>query len=438
MNIFRRATTMAAAGPDEPGAGSRFGRWYRTRPAIGGLLIAVAGIEMLFSGQLDLGNIRIQVGIEGMQAMILPVALITLGVLILAMPAHRMFYGVMSLTFSIYALVGVNLGGFFIGTLLGLIGGVMAVSWMPRRAPAADSPEPADDAAPHDPVGLALIDLEFPAFRSPSESGAEPPTPVPTGQTGMRAGSFLDRVSASPTRRRQGHALAIVALAVLLGASSAGLATGPSFADPGVTTPAPTAPEPQVSTPAPTPTPDPTPVPTPTPSPTAAPPPAPTTVPLAAAPAPSVTPPAALPPAAVDQDAPVAAPTGGRLRSSSVTLEGARYIGTVAVTLADGSTRTVLKITADRVGLDAFSLDSTDPAVRIPGTTATQVILGGSVTMYCTSLSGSLADGTPVAFDPSTPPPLNADLPSLTSATVGLVTVSSVTATLTGAAMSVG
>ncbi|TFB92695.1 hypothetical protein E3O48_13055 [Cryobacterium sp. HLT2-28] len=127
-----------------------------------------------------------------------------------------------------------------------------------------------------------------------------------------------------------------------------------------------------------------------------------------------------------------------RLRSSSVTLEGARYIGTVAVTLADGSPRTVLKITADRVGLDAFSLDSTDPAVRIPGTTATQVILGGSVTMYCTSLSGNLTDGTPVAFDPSTPPPLNADLPSLTSATVALVTVSSVTATLAGAAMSVG
>ncbi|WP_166788705.1 DUF6114 domain-containing protein [Cryobacterium sp. HLT2-28] len=432
MNIFRRATTMAAAGPDEPGAGSRFGRWYRTRPAIGGLLIAVAGIEMLFSGQLDLGNIRIQVGIEGMQAMILPVALITLGVLILAMPAHRMFYGVMSLTFSIYALVGVNLGGFFIGTLLGLIGGVMAVSWMPRRAPTADSPEPADDAAPHDPVGLALIDLEFPAFRSPSESGVEPPTPVTTGQTGMRAASFLDRVSASPARRRQGHALAIVALAMLLGASSAGLATGPSFADPGVTTPA--APDPQVSTPAPTPTP----APTATPSPTVAPPPAPTTAPPAAAPAPSVTPPATLPPAAIDQDAPVAAPMAARLRSSSVTLEGARYIGTVAVTLADGSPRTVLKITADRVGLDAFSLDSTDPAVRIPGTTATQVILGGSVTMYCTSLSGNLTDGTPVAFDPSTPPPLNADLPSLTSATVALVTVSSVTATLAGAAMSVG
>lgn len=397
---------------------------------------------MLFSGQLDLGNIRIQVGIEGMQAMILPVALVTLGVLILAMPAHRMFYGVMSLTFSIYALVGVNLGGFFIGTLLGLVGGVMAVSWIPRRTPVAGSPEPAGEAAEHDPVGLALLDLEFPAFLSPSESDAEPSTPVPTGRVaGMRAASLLARVSASPARRRQGHALVIVALAVLLGASSAGLAAGPSFADPSVTTPAPAAPEPQVSTPAPTADPAPTPTPTATPAPTPTPTPAQapdaTTPPPATPPvSPSAAVPAAAPDAAPDADAPVAAIPAARLRSASVTLEGARYIGTVAVTLADGSTRTALKITAARVGLDAFSLDSTDPAVRIPGTTATQVILGGPVTMYCTSLSGTLADGTPVVFDPATPPPLDVDLPSLTGATVGLLTVASATAALTGAVVS--
>ncbi|TFC18940.1 hypothetical protein E3O19_03845 [Cryobacterium algoritolerans] len=140
----------------------------------------------------------------------------------------------------------------------------------------------------------------------------------------------------------------------------------------------------------------------------------------------------------IDQGAPVAAITGARLRSTAVTLEGARYIETVALMLADGSTRAALKITADRVVLDAFSLDSTNPAAGIPVTNATKVILGGPVTMYCTSLSGSLADGTPVSFEPSTPPPLGVDLPSLTSATIGLLTVTSATATLTGAAMSVG
>ncbi len=357
---------------------------------------------MLFSGQLDLGNIRIQVGIEGMQAMILPIALVTLGVLIIVMPAHRMFYGVMSLAFSIYALVGVNLGGFFIGTLLGVAGGVMAVSWMPRRTSAMESPEPADDAGEND-----LADLV--------------------------------------ARRWQGHALTIVALAVLLGAASTGLAAGPSFAVSSVTTPNPTVPAAAVSSPTPTPvpapastaSPAPTSTPTPTPAPTATP--AATTAPQApTAAAPPVTPPTTVPPSVIDQGAPVAATTGARLRSTAVTLEGARYIETVAFMLADGSTRAALKITADRVVLDAFSLDSTNPAAGIPVTNATKVILGGPVTMYCTSLSGSLANGTPVSFEPSTPPPLDVDLPSLTSATIGLLTVTSATATLTGAAMSVG
>lgn len=384
---------MAAAGPDEPHAGSRFGRWYRGRPSIGGALIVLAGIEMLFSGQLDLGSIRIQVGIEGMQAMILPVALVTLGVLILTMPTHRMFYGVMTLTFSIYALVGVNLGGFFVGTFLGLVGGVMAVSWMPRRASAEFSPEA-------------------------SNGGAE-------------------RVQADPAARRvQGHAFTIIVLAVLLGGSSAGLAAGPSFADAGVATPDPIASAPADSSP--TPASDPTPAPTagPTPSPTAPPTPEATTTPPAAAPL--VSPPAALSSAVIDQDAPVVAALLARLRSASVTLQGARYIDTVTLSLADGSPRAALKITADRVVMESFSLDSTDPSARMLGTNATRVVLGGPVTLYCTSLSGSLADGTAIAFDPSTPPPLNVELLSLTTATVGLATVSSASATLTGAAMSVG
>jgi len=93
----------------------------------------LAGVEMFFSGQLDVGKIHVQVGIEGLQATIIPALMVLLGVLVIAMPMHRIFYGVISLVFAVYSLIGVNLGGFFIGMLLGSVGGILVVSWMPRK-----------------------------------------------------------------------------------------------------------------------------------------------------------------------------------------------------------------------------------------------------------------------------------------------------------------
>lgn len=121
----------------------RFRAWRRRRPFVGGLLTTLGGVEMFFSGQLDLGRIHVQLGIEGLQATIIPVLLVLLGVLAIAMPAHRIFYGVIALAVAVYSLIGVNLGGFFIGMLLSSIGGVLTVAWMPResaRAAHVESP----------------------------------------------------------------------------------------------------------------------------------------------------------------------------------------------------------------------------------------------------------------------------------------------------------
>ena len=110
--------------------------WARRRPFVGGLLSVLAGIEMFFSGQLDLGNIHVQLGIEGFQATVIPVGMVLLGVLAVIMPQHRLFYGVLILVLAVYSLVGVNLGGFFVGMLLGAIGGVLVVAWAPRSTAA--------------------------------------------------------------------------------------------------------------------------------------------------------------------------------------------------------------------------------------------------------------------------------------------------------------
>ncbi|QAY73455.1 hypothetical protein ET445_09005 [Agromyces protaetiae] len=107
--------------------------WYRSRPVVGGALTVLSGAAIFLSTQLDLANMVVHVGIEGFQATLIPIVLALAGVLAVLMPAQRIFYGVIALAAAVYSLVGVNLGGFFVGFLLGAVGGVMIVSWMPRR-----------------------------------------------------------------------------------------------------------------------------------------------------------------------------------------------------------------------------------------------------------------------------------------------------------------
>jgi len=142
-----------------------FTAWRRQRPFVGGILVVLAGVEMFFSGQLDVGTIHVQVGIEGMQAMIIPVIVVLLGILAIAMPAHRIFYGVITLVFSIYSLVGVNLGGFFIGMVLSAIGGILDVAWMPKRATAGTAVELFDQPTEETEIHLGELFEERPRSR---------------------------------------------------------------------------------------------------------------------------------------------------------------------------------------------------------------------------------------------------------------------------------
>ena len=150
-------------------AAGRFRTVRRTRPLVGGVLVALAGVEMFFSTQLDLGKLHIQMGIEGFQATVIPIALVVLGVLAIAMPVHRIFYGVIALALSIYSIVGVNLGGFLIGMLLSAVGGILVVSWAPK-----DAATSAAEAAPDGDVPRAtsnshddqLVHAEFAPYSS--------------------------------------------------------------------------------------------------------------------------------------------------------------------------------------------------------------------------------------------------------------------------------
>ncbi|MDR6613786.1 DUF6114 domain-containing protein [Leifsonia sp. 1010] len=168
--IVARAHANGPIATDEattaPSARARFRAWRRSRPFVGGLLTAIGGVEMFFSGQLDIGKIHVQLGIEGLQATIIPILLVLLGILVIAMPAHRIFYGVIALAVAVYSLVGVNLGGFFIGMLLSSIGGILTVAWMPKKAETDAAGAEADDDA----------HAAGPAAATPTASPAASPT----------------------------------------------------------------------------------------------------------------------------------------------------------------------------------------------------------------------------------------------------------------------
>jgi hypothetical protein len=57
------------------------------------------------------------------------------GVLILFNPAQRLFYSVIGVLVSLGTWLTSNLGGFFIGLILGMVGSCLAFGWLPDQEP---------------------------------------------------------------------------------------------------------------------------------------------------------------------------------------------------------------------------------------------------------------------------------------------------------------
>jgi hypothetical protein len=135
---------------------SGFRRWRRARPFWGGLLLLIAGLELFFSANLTLGDLQVHFGPEGFLSYLLPVVLVLCGVLSWITPGQRLFYGILGLLTAVYSLIGLNLGGFFAGMLIGIIGGALLLAWAPDphrpREASAPAPSPPQDAPePTDP-----------------------------------------------------------------------------------------------------------------------------------------------------------------------------------------------------------------------------------------------------------------------------------------------
>jgi hypothetical protein len=125
-----------------------FRRWRRTCPFWGGFLLLLAGIELLLiplSGIFIHGAVKlvVYIGIGGVFGVLLGVLLIACGLLLWLNPAHRTFYAIAGVLLAVLSFIASNFGGFFIGMLLGIIGGSMGFGWTPSAdQPARRPPDP--------------------------------------------------------------------------------------------------------------------------------------------------------------------------------------------------------------------------------------------------------------------------------------------------------
>ncbi|MDO0925157.1 DUF6114 domain-containing protein [Streptomyces sp. TG1A-8] len=122
--------------PERPRRGARtaFREWRAHRPFWGGLLLTLGGGEILLTEKASL-EVVMHIGMQGLAGYLLPGLMVLLGLLVLFNPAQRLFYSLTGVLVSLGTWLTSNLGGFFIGLLLGVTGSCLAFGWVPDQEP---------------------------------------------------------------------------------------------------------------------------------------------------------------------------------------------------------------------------------------------------------------------------------------------------------------
>ncbi|WP_433536151.1 DUF6114 domain-containing protein [Micromonospora sp. CA-249363] len=400
----------------------RFRGWRRSRPFWGGLLTVLAGVEMFASTRMTLNGLSFHSGASGLLSLLIPVILVTCGLLLWFSPGQRLFYSIVAAVTAVYALIGLNLGGFFVGLLLGIVGSALAFAWTPTRpAPDATEPtttEPAEveptvtesDAAVDGPgrsvdprtFGMVLAVLGLvsgglavqprPVQAAPIRAAAVCPTPPRPANPSPTPGAVTPTPSASP--ERDGN----IVTDILDGIGD--LLTGGHRRT--------------TATPTTSPTPSAKPAATPTARAGSTTCPGPGRPDRPGATKPGTTPPGAatpgtaqpgkpLPRIAADPNLPRVAQTPSKLTGSSVRMTGLRFDGITELQTEKG-TLEVLKFSMREAVTDDFLLRADGPQGRNQRYATDRLTVTGNVAFYATRFVGKLL-GIRVTLTPDLPLP---------------------------------
>jgi hypothetical protein len=105
------------------------------------MILAALPILYFPYAHLSLGGLNLAMSTTaGAGSAIIGVLLIVLGISVWYQPLIRVFGGVAAILLSLVSFPVSNFGGFFIGLLLGIVGGALAISWAPFKEPAPEAP----------------------------------------------------------------------------------------------------------------------------------------------------------------------------------------------------------------------------------------------------------------------------------------------------------
>jgi hypothetical protein len=156
---------VPAAGPRARAGSARqaFRDWRRSRPFWGGLLLVLAGVELVAIPLLSVlahGSVKvvIYIGIGGVFGVLIGGLLVACGLLIWFHPVQRVFYAIAGVLLAVASFVATNLGGFFVGMLLGVTGASLSFGWTPGpgRLAGQHRPRPRRPETPSEGLGLVL------------------------------------------------------------------------------------------------------------------------------------------------------------------------------------------------------------------------------------------------------------------------------------------
>jgi hypothetical protein len=395
----------------------RWKDWRRTRPFWGGLLVVIGGAEILLSERAPLPLI-IHIGVQGLAGYFIPLIMVLAGMLLLFHPVQRTFYSLLAIMLALGSWITSNLGGFFVGLLLGVLGGSFAFAWkereQPQQAERDDSPPPRHASS----VGLALFrpkSTENQPERAPGlmrdnrgqDDGPREEIAFSPGAMPM-AGIALVPLGLSMLAMVASHTLIIAqvgrppARPNLMPSGSLTASQGPSPTLTASPSPTPTGSSSPTSTASPSSTPTGSTSPTPTgsgsPTPTASP-----------SPSPSPTPtPSPRPKRSRIRHAPfarnldLAATEQCSLAAGLATFAGLTYDGVAKVPTAHGTTP-MLKFTMSALTLSGGTVLQLTEDGHSSVLRSWSLELRGNVVLFVTKISGRL-DGIRVLFTPGKPP----------------------------------
>jgi hypothetical protein len=127
-NRRAKQSLTRSSGESLKNARDAFRIWRKSRPFWGGLLVIVAAGEMLVSERAPL-QVVTHIGTQGVAGYLIPTFMLLCGALLWFKPIDRSIHSLLAIFLALGSWITSDLGGYFVGMMVGVVGGALAFAW---------------------------------------------------------------------------------------------------------------------------------------------------------------------------------------------------------------------------------------------------------------------------------------------------------------------